>query len=67
MNRAAHLLRHAWLIVWNAALIALLIGAPAVALWQAGWTAVAFLPVLLVPVVLTRWPALALGAWFGGG
>jgi hypothetical protein len=63
MKRWLMLLKHAWLIAWNLALLALLVGVPAVALWQAGWVATGFMLVLAAAVWLLRHPAFVLGMW----
>lgn len=63
MKRWLLLLKNAWLIAWNLALLGLLVGVPAVALWQAGWVAAAILLVLAAAVWLLKHPAFLLGMW----
>lgn len=65
MKRWLTLLKHAWLIAWNLALLALVVGVPAVALWSAGWVAAGFMLVLAAAVWLLRHPAFLLGMWLG--
>lgn len=63
--RYLSLLKNAWLIVWNVALLCLVVGVPVVALWQAGWMAVAFMLVLAFGFFLWRHPAFIFGMWIG--
>lgn len=66
MKRWLLVLKNAWLIAWNLALLALFVVVPSVALWQAGWVAAAFLLVLAAALWLLRHPGFLLGLWMSG-
>ena len=63
MKRLLTLLKNAWLIVWNLALLALVVAVPTVALFKAGWVAAAVMLVLAAGVWLWRHPAFLMGMW----
>lgn len=63
MKRWLSLLKHAWLIAWNLALLALFVVVPAVALWRAGWVAACILLVLAAGLWLVRHPGFLPGMW----
>lgn len=64
--RYLSLLKFAWLIAWNLALLCLVVAVPVVAVWQAGWVAVAFMLVLAFGFFLWKHPAFIVGMWLGG-
>ncbi len=59
------MIKFAWLIVWNLALLVLLVVVPVAALFQAGWFAAGFMAMLAVLVLALRHPAFLLGMWLG--
>lgn len=65
MLRYLSLIKFAWLIVWNLALLVLLVVVPVVALFQAGWFAAGFMAMLAVLVLALRRPAFLMGMWLG--
>lgn len=63
MRRYFALLKHAWLIVWNLALMALFWGVPLVALYQGRWLAAGLIAGGAVVVWLVKNPSALLGLW----
>lgn len=65
MSRYWSLLKNAWLILWNLALLALVVGVPVVALWRGKWLAAVFMLGLAFAYWLWRHPAFILGMKIG--
>lgn len=64
--RYLSLLKNAWLIAWNLALLCLVVAVPVSAIWQAGWVAVWFFVVLGFAFFVWRHPSFIFGMWLGG-
>lgn len=66
MTRWLSLLKNAWLIVWNLALLALVVGVPLIALYQAGWFAFWLMVAAAGFCWVVRRPVILVGLWLGG-